>query len=202
MISDLVVKLGGSHARSDLLRPWLRAIARADGALVLVPGGGPFADAVRDVQPALGFDDRAAHDMALLAMAQYGRALAALEPRLTLADTPEALLAALARGNLPVWSPWPMARDAAEIEASWNVTSDSLALWLARALGCARLLLIKHRAPGPDPQCGALVRSGLLDSAFPDYLRGFDGTVWIAGPNDLPAAPIDPKAPPGTRLAP
>ena len=70
-----IVKLGGSHAFGPHLHDWLEAIAREAGLVVIVPGGGPFADAVRAAQPAMGFDDEAAHAMALMAMAQFGRAL-------------------------------------------------------------------------------------------------------------------------------
>src|ERR1700738_2303502 len=90
-----VVKLGGSHAYSDHLRAWLAAVVRGAGHVVLVPGGGPFADTVRVAQPKMGFDDRAAHHMALLAMEQYGRALTSLEPRLVLADSAPAIRRAL-----------------------------------------------------------------------------------------------------------
>src|SRR5215510_16371000 len=67
-----VVKLGGSYAHAAELKPWLAAIAACAGHVVLVPGGGPFADAVREAQARMGFDDRVAHRMALTAMAQYG----------------------------------------------------------------------------------------------------------------------------------
>ena len=45
----IVVKLGGSHAFATHLRAWLDALAQAGGNVVVVPGGGPFADAVRTV---------------------------------------------------------------------------------------------------------------------------------------------------------
>ena len=73
-----VLKLGGSYAFSPHLKDWLDAIAACAGCAVVVPGGGPFADAVRMAQPRMGFDDRAAHEMAVLAMDQYGCALAHL----------------------------------------------------------------------------------------------------------------------------
>jgi hypothetical protein len=38
MQPPVVVKLGGSHVLSALLRRWLRAIAADAGKLVLVPG--------------------------------------------------------------------------------------------------------------------------------------------------------------------
>ena len=63
-----VIKLGGSHAFAPQLKDWIGAVAAQAGRIVLVPGGGPFADAVRDAQARMGFDDGAAHRMALLAM--------------------------------------------------------------------------------------------------------------------------------------
>src|SRR4051795_8041241 len=90
-----VVKLGGSHAFCEHLAPWVAAIAGCAGDVVVVPGGGPFADAVRDAQPKIGFDDDAAHHMALLAMEQYGCALASLNGTLVCADSAEAIAHAL-----------------------------------------------------------------------------------------------------------
>ena len=200
MIPLLVIKLGGSYADSPLLRRWLRAVSQARGSLVLVPGGGPFADAVRHAQPRMGFDDRAAHDMALLAMAQFGRALVSLEPCLAVAESLDAVLHLCAAGRVPVWSPWPMLRDAPDIPPSWEVTSDSLSLWLASVLNAPNLLLVKHCTVPPHAPA-ALARDGILDPAFPRFLDGYAGIAHIAGPDHLPAAGIDPANPPGYRLA-
>src|SRR5688500_18950677 len=99
--SDLVVvKLGGSLHASPGLRAWLTAFA-TEPRCVVVPGGGPFADTVRRLQDEISFDDLAAHRMAILAMQQYALHLHALEPRLTLAETDEAL-----RSGGVVWLPW------------------------------------------------------------------------------------------------
>jgi aspartokinase-like uncharacterized kinase len=96
----MVVRLGGSHAFSPWLRPWLAAIRAAAGGVVVVPGGGPFADAVRLAQTAMGFDDLAAHRMALLAMAQYGLALAGLGGPFIAIDT-------MRMGAFPSGAPGP-----------------------------------------------------------------------------------------------
>ncbi len=186
---EMVVKLGGSHARSPLLGGWLRAIAAAAGRVVLVPGGGPFADAVRALQPELGFDGRTAHAMALLAMAQFGLLLAETHP-FRLADTFAGIDDALDSGRIPVWSPWPMLHRAPDIPESWDVTSDSLGLWLATRLAVPHFVLVKHARLGT---------AGLLDAAFPHFRALFAGTIWIAGPDDMPPA-LNPAAPPGTRL--
>ncbi|MGB8274655.1 MAG: hypothetical protein WCF16_05220, partial [Alphaproteobacteria bacterium] len=130
-----VVKLGGSLAESGALRPWLQALSSLRGAgLVIVPGGGPFADAVRRAQRLHGFSDEAAHRMALAAMEQFGLMLCDLAPALVPAATRQAIALAVARGDIPVWMPSRMLGKRADVRASWDVTSDSLAAWLASAL--------------------------------------------------------------------
>ena len=199
-MTPVVVKLGGSYAVSPLLRPWLRAIADAAGRVVLVPGGGPFADAVRAAQPAMAFDDVAADTMALLAMAQYGAALASLNDALVPADSKQAITEALHRNKVPVWWPLRMVRAAGDVPASWAVTSDSLALWLARQLAAPAVLLIKQRRP-THGDVRALIDEGLLDTGFAEFFAVYRGAVAIAGPDDLPTAGFDPAHLPGIRVA-
>src|SRR5262249_8619161 len=104
-----VVKLGGSFAFSPDLKDWITAIARCAGRVVIVPGGGPFADAVRAAQAQMGFDHRAAHRMGLLAMEQYGCAIKSLHEGLALADSLDSVRHCLASGLVPVWLPSRMA---------------------------------------------------------------------------------------------
>jgi dihydroneopterin aldolase len=187
-----VVKLGGSLAFSPHLRPWLDALARGAGALVLVAGGGPFADAVRAAQPTLGFDDDAAHHMALLAMDQFARALTNLNPALVLADSLPAIRRVLRDGKVPVWSPTRMVLAARDIPASWDVTADSLAAWLAIRMRAKRLLLIKHAAAMAERiRAGDLVAAGFVDPAFPRFIGAADLEVLMAEPSEhVTAAPF------------
>ena len=173
-----IVKLGGSLHDSPALRQRLTEIATLPGAArIVVPGGGPFADAVRALQPALAVDDLAAHRMAILAMQQFGLALQAIEPRLALAETDAQLRAAPAA----VWLPWRLAGLQPAIAASWDVTSDSLACWLATRLGCDRLLLVKS-APidGQQSDLGAWATAGLVDPAFVSFAARFAGRIRLA----------------------
>jgi aspartokinase-like uncharacterized kinase len=181
-----VVKLGGSlHGAPDALAAWLRALAEAPGPpRVVVPGGGPFADAVRRLQVGLGFDDLAAHRMAILAMQQAGLHLHALEPRLALAETDAELRAA--RGA--VWLPWRLAGLEPSLAASWDVTSDSIACWLAARLGAGTLALVKSAGlPTGEASAAALARAGLVDPAFPAAVAAFEGRVLLLGRAPLPA---------------
>lgn len=181
-----VIKLGGSFAFSPHLPGLLDSIAAADTPIVLVAGGGPFADAVREAQRRAGFGDGAAHRMALMAMAQFAEMLAALAPRLRPASSLAAIGAALHAGHVPAWSPWPLADGLEDLPQSWRLTSDSLAAWLAERLGAIRLIMLKHGAP-PASLADAVAR-GLVDPLFSDYAapRGASGLVWL-GPAEFPA---------------
>src|SRR5262249_25958875 len=117
-----VVKLGGSYAFAPELKDWLRALARCAGHVILVPGGRAFADSVRHAQTTMAFDDDAAHHMALLAMEQFGRALAGLQPGMILAASAAAIRQAMRAHKVPVWSPTRMVLKA-DIPATWDVTA-------------------------------------------------------------------------------
>jgi aspartokinase-like uncharacterized kinase len=179
-MTALVAKIGGSLWRSPLLARWIAALGAWPGPISIVPGGGPFADAVRTAQGPMRYSDRAAHEMALLAMEQYGLALCDLFGGLALAATPGEAAALRAQGRTPVWRPRVMAIQAG-LPASWDVTSDSLAAWYARESGAARLLLIKSvdAAGGRDAE-------RLVDPCFSQYARGL--SVFLLGPSDVDAA--------------
>jgi len=187
----VIVKLGGSLAFSGHLRDWIDALAACAGRVIVVPGGGPFADAVRSAQRGMGFDDRAAHHMAVLAMEQYGRALASLNSLLSPVDSADAIDHDLARGRVPVWMPARMVLASTDIAQSWDATSDSLAAWLLGRVGADRLILVKHvelragRARVED-----LAAMGVIDKAFAEHLGKSAGSAFIIGPSDRDAAII------------
>ena len=180
-----IVKLGGSFAFSPHLRDWVAAIAGCAGGAVIVPGGGPFADAVRAAQAQMGFDDYAAHRMGLLAMEQYGCAIKSLHEKLSLAETLDSIRCGLDNGQIPVWLSSRMVLGASDIPQSWDVTSDSLAAWLAGEIGAERLLLVKHVEPTHGTMRAAdLAACEIVDKAFANFLAASGATAFILGPND------------------
>jgi 5-(aminomethyl)-3-furanmethanol phosphate kinase len=185
----VVVKLGGSFAFSPHLHAWISALADCTGRVIIVPGGGPFADAVRSAQSGMGFDDQAAHHMALLAMEQYGRALISLNGLLAAADSADVIHRELSAGKVPVWMPARMALAAEDVARSWDVTSDSLAAWLAGRLGASRLFLVKHvPCRSGRVRCDDLVAKGVVDKAFPRHLRSSKLEAFLFAPADQDAA--------------
>jgi len=180
----IVVKLGGSLAKAQTVRGWLAALERGKGRAIVVPGGGAFADAVRDQQARLHFSDRAAHRMAILAMEQYAIALADMSAEMTPCAHERDMHKALARGSVPVWLPAAATLADPELPEGWDVTSDSLAAWLARRIGAESLILVKSTAaPRPlDPT--VLAERGLVDRLFPRFLAGAKLTLDWVGPGE------------------
>ena len=77
-----------------------------------------------------------------------------------------------------------MAR-AAALPETWALTSDSLAAWLAGALGAGRLVLVKHgRFEAAAVNVHDLVAHGVVDSLFPRYLKESGARAWLAAPTD------------------
>ena len=184
----IVVKLGGSVVRSSELSAWLEAIAAAPGPIVVVPGGGALADEVRACQSQLGFGDRAAHRMALLAMDQLAWAVAGMRQGFAVGATEQELRAALERGTVAVWAPYALIAERSDIEESWRLTSDSLALWLAGRIGAERCYLIKSIARKRTKASAAqLAQDGVVDAAFPDMLKDAGIPAFLLGRGDQQA---------------
>src|SRR5207245_1227871 len=101
--------------------------------LVIVPGGGPFADAVRQMFNRFGIGEEAAHWMAILGMDQYAHALVARISGAALVEGETEIAATLAAGRIPVLAPFRWLRTADPLPHSWDVTSDSIAAWLTGA---------------------------------------------------------------------
>ena len=147
-----VVKVGGGlSAIPGALDAVAAALASAGRShrLVVVPGGGPFAVAVRRFADGAALSDDAAHWMAMLAMDQYAHVLAERIPA-PLVEEPGAITAALSSGGVAVLAPYRWMRAADVLPHSWDATSDSVAAFVAGALDAERLVLIKpaDQAPG------------------------------------------------------
>jgi uncharacterized hydantoinase/oxoprolinase family protein/aspartokinase-like uncharacterized kinase len=154
-IVDTVIKLGGgllahpddfAHALDEITQ-----IARGE-RVVIVPGGGPFADAVRTVDRTTGLSDDAAHWMAILGMDQYAHLVTSRLPDAVLITRADEITPVLEAGRIPVLAPFEWLRRRDPLPHSWEVTSDSIAAWVAGELGASRLVLVKP--PGAQ---GAIV---------------------------------------------
>jgi aspartokinase-like uncharacterized kinase len=152
----LVVKIGGGLLRDEGLDGLRRACAEVNEIAVrrrvlVVPGGGPFADAVRAVDAQVGLGDAVAHRLALHAMDQLGVLLVPL----------------LAGDEISVLPVAQTFSGSPEIPESWAITSDSLAVFAAAAIGADEAVLLKpvagvvERWPSDDPPLAELTADQL-----------------------------------------
>lgn len=206
----LVVKIGGGLLRTGGLESLRRACAEATELaarrpVLIVPGGGPFADAVRAVDAQVALADEVAHALALRAMDQLGLIVAALLPGA------ELLTSLLTPHGLAVLLAAPAFRDRPDVPQSWAATSDSLAVLAAAAIGAEEAVLLKPvagvlaRWPSGDPPLPALTARELhalqaqgggrvVDAYLPEAVRRTGVTVVVRRPG--------PGRPPGTRIIP
>lgn len=173
-----VVKLGGSLlGLGDLVERLFVVVADVQTPVVVV-GGGLAADRVRRWDGRGLVDGSEAHRLAILAMSLNARQLAHSHERLTIVGSRREAIEASADGRLPLLDTAPVL--AAEqvrrpelpaIPESWDVTSDSIAAWLAKAWH-AELLLLKSRSPGCRPDTH-------LDLWFRKASQGLTHLTWV-----------------------
>ena len=141
---DAVIKIGGSLGANP---PVLRKLCETIGALaekyqlLVVPGGGEFADVVREIDKRYSLSPSAAHRMAILGMDQYGLLLRDITPNSREVQTLAEARSVSQAGEVPILLPSLLIFGEKPFEASWNVTSDSIAAYVANRVNAPRLVL-------------------------------------------------------------
>jgi 5-(aminomethyl)-3-furanmethanol phosphate kinase len=173
-----VIKVGGSLFDWPLLPRRLtemidaRQAADREERLVLIAGGGPTANVVRELDRVHGLGDRSAHRLALHAMDFTAIILAELLPGTVPVQSQDNLRAVAAAGSIPVLAP-RLILDEIErsgqdgLSESWDVTSDTIAAWMALHLGADRLVLLKSAPLPPGTTRLEAARLGLVDPMLP-----------------------------------
>jgi aspartokinase-like uncharacterized kinase len=140
-----VLKVGGSQSRHDDLPALCAALAQAGQRhpLLVVPGGGDFADGVRRCAARYPLSDSAAHWMAILAMDQYGLLLCDMISKSRPVRSLDEAGTVMGGGRVAVLLPHGWLRREDPLPHSWDVTSDAIAAWVAGRAESDRLVLIK-----------------------------------------------------------
>lgn len=141
---EAVLKIGGSLAEypASLKKLCIELSSFAkDHKILIVPGGGKFADVVRDFDKTYGLSDAIAHKMAILAMDQFGLFLSNLTPNSYVSYSLKKVKNSPSE-TLPIFLPSKFLFRKDHLESSWDVTSDSLAAYIAGVLHAKKLILI------------------------------------------------------------
>lgn len=182
--APVVVKIGGSLLANGRLARATGILTHARRPLIVVPGGGGFADEVRHAQARHGTSDRAAHLMALLAMHQTGLLIEDMHTRFVAVETLAAIQRALAANLIPVWLPMRMSEADTTLASDWSVTSDALAARLAERLRIGTVFLVKSRRVPEGPCAAELAADGIVDPAFGSIVARAGLSFRIFGPGE------------------
>src|SRR5659263_383753 len=129
----ILIKLGGSLIQSatTIVKDLIEYTNSTDETIIIVPGGSIVADTGRRVNPG----EESAHWMAVLAMEQYGYYLAD--------GTGAALIDSLEipEKGIYILLPYRILKEKDELPHNWDVTSDTIAAWVALKLGARYIKL-------------------------------------------------------------
>ncbi len=182
----MIVKVGGSVA--DQLSEIFVALEWAERAVV-VPGGWVFADAVRKVDFDFHLNASTSHWMAVLAVNIYGLMLGDIARKHGFSVVEPHDFSEI--GEKVVVLPYSLLRKYDELPHSWDVTSDSIAVWIASKLGEKEV--VKVTAAGGVYIEGKIVeevdasalQTDVIDSFSPTLLVRYGIDMFICSPQEL-----------------
>jgi len=177
-----VIKVGGSlfawPSLSPSLNEWLASQAPATN--ILIAGGGPLADAIRQVSQSQSLSDESAHWLCIDAMSITSRLLTNLLPfseRITEFDDLRHRITTSVTRPI-VFDPNEFLRNHESYQPghilphNWAATSDSIAARLAEVLPAGELVLLKSADP-PTEQLSLLANLGYVDQNFPFFKNSY-----------------------------
>ncbi|OGR88196.1 MAG: hypothetical protein A2021_01130 [Elusimicrobia bacterium GWF2_52_66] len=191
---DAVIKIGGSIINNGReLLPLCRILTSLKNKyrFTVIAGGGVLADAIRNLQKKHGFSNTAAHFMALKAMNINSCIIKDLCPGMRLVDTAQKAQKIAAKKQIPILLAAKLIEKEKSLPKSWDLTSDSIALYAAEKLKATRTILVKNIngicvSPGGRAvkkitalKLGKLKNNTCTDKYLPKLIQKNGIPVWV-----------------------
>ena len=144
-----IIKFGGSITERGTLKQimqlgkTLSSLFDRTQDFAIVPGGGLFAEFVRETQEKYNLDDEQAHWMAIQAMEQHANFLLKFMPNSNLYDFSSKDFESLIFDKLPILRVMKYMRTESALERTWNSTSDAIAAEIAIKINAEKLVFLK-----------------------------------------------------------
>jgi 5-(aminomethyl)-3-furanmethanol phosphate kinase len=169
----VVVKVGGSlfdwPELSSRLQNFLAGLKGSN--VLLIPGGGPTADVIRQFDQCHHLGEETSHWLALHALVLNARFLQKILPSTQIVEGLNAARSCWRRGTMPILDMYRFARGDESrpdhLPHSWQVTSDSLAARVAVVAQATKLILLKS-TDAPSDDWAVAARLGYVD----EYIAG------------------------------
>ena len=177
----VIFKLGGSLLDLPDLPLRLAALLaqRPDRRHLLIVGGGPAADIVRNWDRIYRLGDDVAHRLAIQAMTLNAKMLQALMPGAELSGGPEEIGTESVERGLAILDPVAFLNRAKELPSSWDVTSDSIAASAALRWNAEELVLMKSRCLPAACTLADAQHVGLVDRYFSKIAGRLPRIGWV-----------------------
>ncbi|MFP6767445.1 MAG: hypothetical protein VB859_04690 [Planctomycetaceae bacterium] len=185
-MSILVLKVGGSLLSLPDLPERLAALVASfeSPSPLLVIGGGPAADIVREWQSTHRLDESISHDLALQAMALNAQLVADLFPRTTLVANRDQANRAWRDGqwgllDVDRFLSTEEPRQPLALPHTWQATSDAIAAWVTIAWPADRLVLLKSTDKPAVATPDTLAAAGLIDPCLATWSDRLPRVDWV-----------------------
>ena len=178
-----IVKIGGSWLKNPSLPTLLTRIKKiCNKNIVIVPGGGSFADSIRDVYDKTKMTESLANKLALKSTELFAEYLKELDNDLCLIDNPRNFT----KEKISVWLPSKKLSQNNSFQNNWDSTSDSIAAWLGNKIRAEGIIFIKSLKEFKNKnKLYNLQNQNILDKNISIYLSGYNGLIKIVGLNIL-----------------
>lgn len=177
-----VLKLGGSLFDLPDLAPRLLEISQIAGCShpVVVPGGGGFAEEIRKLDQQHGFEVEQSHALSIYSLSLSSRFVAGLSSRFFRVKSGTELEATWSEGSLPILDVAEFTVAHAPLPSSWEVTSDSIAAWIASLHPKSKLILLKSVELPQKISMEAAASAGIVDGHFPHMAASLHEVRWCS----------------------
>ena len=193
----ILIKIGGSLIKyEENLRELCKQLnkIKEKHKILIVPGGSVFTDLVRKIYMEYGLSETSAHFMAILGMDQFGFMLSDLIPESMPVFTIEKAIEAIRDHKIPILIPFKLIFELNSLPHSWKVTSDSIALFIAKLINAKNFIKltdvdgIYQSDPKNSDEKDLLEHvwasdlehiKSCIDDFFPNLVKNFEGECWI-----------------------
>lgn len=135
-----VVKIGGSLF-PEYTGKLCELLTKSKEKLVLVNGGGELANKLREYDKSYKFSDDVNHWNAIMCMDIIGNCIADQNEDIEVVYDIKDIESVHMRGKTPLLLTYNLIKNEDAFKHSWNITSDSIACWLANKINAKLLIL-------------------------------------------------------------
>ena len=163
-----IIKIGGSWIKNSNLEKLIKLLVNLENQkFVIIPGGGIFADSVREASKINNIPDNVSHFLALKSTEIFGYMIKSFERKINITES----IDNFKEKNL--WLPSKILKNEKNFKKDWKSTSDSVATWLYSKISSRGLIFVKSISLGTNRSYNikTLQKKKILDTNFDFYLK-------------------------------